>query len=161
MLYRINLDPNWRKLTPQITPDLNMKDVEILLRGFAMLVNHNKYTPSLTKYLNDFSAKARKYDDEIIAYFENIFKTFAANAVSLDPKIFFTKTNRFNIAIYESIFVALVEDAYKAKVPTIKTTNTSNIRLLKEHDDFIAASQSSTASSANVILRINKAKEIL
>jgi Protein of unknown function DUF262 len=161
MLYRINLDSNWRKLTPQSTPDLNMKDVEILLRGFAMLVNHDNYKPSLTKYLNDFSAQARKYDDETIMYFEDLFKAFAQSATALDTKIFFTKTNRFNIAIYESIFIALVEDAYKAKNTSIKATDISQILQLKADEEFVAASQSSTASSTNVVLRINKAKAIL
>lgn len=161
MLYRINLDANWRSLTPQDTPDLNMKDVEILLRGFAMLINHDNYRPSLTRYLNDFSAKAKKYTDAEIEYLESLFKAFAAAAVTLDTKLFFTKAGRFNIAIYESIFVALTEDAYKADKVEIKATDIGNVQLLKENKDFIAASQSSTASSTNVILRINKAKELL
>lgn len=161
MLYRINLDANWRSLTPQKTPDLNMKDVEILLRGFAMLINHDNYKPSLTKYLNDFSAKARKFSEAEIEYLENLFKTFAAAAVALDTKSFFTKAGRFNIAIYESIFVALTEDAFNAKKVEVKATDIGKVQLLKEDKDFIAASQSSTASSTNVILRINKAKELL
>lgn len=161
MLYRINLDVNWRSLTPQNTPDLNMKDVEILLRGFAMLTNHSNYKPSLTKFLNEFSSKARNYSESDIQYFENLFKAFAATAVDLDNKLFFTKAGRFNIAIYESIFVALTEDAYKAKDLSIKATDIRNIQLLKDDKDFIAASQSSTASSTNVILRIEKAKQLL
>jgi hypothetical protein len=161
MLYRINLDANWRKLTPQKIPDLNMKDVEILLRGFAMLVNHDNYKPSLTKYLNDFSTKAKKYSAEEILYFESLFKVFSAATVKMDPKIFFAKAGRFNIAIYESIFVALTEDAYKAKTTEIKSTDNAKVQLLKEDKEFTAASQSSTASTANVILRINKAKELL
>jgi uncharacterized protein with ParB-like and HNH nuclease domain len=161
MLYSLNLNENWRSLTPQKTPDLNMKDVEILLRGFAMLVNHNKYAPSLTKYLNEFSAQAKKFTDDQISYFESLFILFVEKAVSIDPKIFFTKAGRFNIAVYESIFVALTEDAYKAKALSIKETTKGKIDLLKENQDFSEASQSSTASAGNVILRINKAKELL
>lgn len=161
MLYDLNLDKNWRKLTPQETPDLNMKDVEILLRGFAMLVNHNNYTPSLTKYLNDFSDKAKKFTEEEINYFKSLFKLFAEKAILIDPKIFFTKAGRFNIAVYESIFVALTEDTFKAKKLSIKETTQEKINQLKENKDFVEASQSSTASAANVLLRINKAKELL
>jgi uncharacterized protein with ParB-like and HNH nuclease domain len=161
MLYRINLDDNWRMLTPQPTPDLNMKDVEILLRGFAMLINHIDYKPSLTKYLNDFSAKARKMNDEDINYYESLFQVFAKNAAELDQKIFFTKNNRFNIATFESIFVALVEEAFLARNLHIKKTFVLNIQNLKQNPDFIAASQFNTASYSNVSLRINKAKELL
>lgn len=161
MLYRINLNTNWRNLTPQKTPDLNMKDVEILLRGFAMLVNHDNYKPSLIKYLNDFSAKAKKYSDEDIIYFESLFTQFVLTVAAIDTKIFFTKAGRFNIAIYESIFVALTEEAYKAKNTNIKTTVVEKVQQLKDDKDFISSSQSSTTSSSNVILRINKAKELL
>ena len=36
-----------------------MKDVEILLRGFAMLVKGDKYRPSMAKFLNQFSRTQR------------------------------------------------------------------------------------------------------
>ena len=38
MLHRINLLPSWRRFLQVTDPDLHMKDVEILLRGFAMLM---------------------------------------------------------------------------------------------------------------------------
>ena len=38
MLYRLNLNSNWRKIVQTRTPDLHMKDIEIILRGFAMLI---------------------------------------------------------------------------------------------------------------------------
>jgi hypothetical protein len=161
MLYRINLNENWRQLTPQATPDLNMKDVEILLRGFAMLINHDSYKPSLTKFLNNFSAKARKFTLEQISYFEKLFIAFAATAVALDPKIFFAKGGRFNISIYESIFVVLTEDAYRQQNAIIKQTTISKVQSLKEDRVFIEASKSNTTSTTNVEFRISKAKELL
>jgi hypothetical protein len=160
MLYRINLDENWRKLTPKPTPDLNMKDIEIILRGFAMLVNYNSYKPSLIKFLNGFSAQAKKYSDEQIKYFENLFKTFAAEAADINNKLFFNN-DKFNVAIYESIFVALTENAYKTDSLSIKTIDIKKVDELKTNMEFIRASQQNTASVANVQLRINKAKELL
>jgi hypothetical protein len=160
MLYRINLDTNWRQLTPKPTPDLNMKDVEIILRGFAMLANHGNYKPTMTKFLNAFSSQAKKMTEEQIGYFENLFKKFVANVVTISPKLFFNN-DRFNIAIYESIFIALSEDAYINKNLDIKATTTAKVQTLKNDLDFIKASQQSTANAANVELRINKAKELL
>ncbi len=160
MLYRINLDTNWRKLTPNPTPDLNMKDVEIILRGFAMLVNHNNYKPAMAKFLNTFSSQVKKFTEEDINYFENLFKAFVDYVVNINSKIFFNN-DRFNIAIYESIFVALVEDAYKNKNYNIKTTTIEKVRELQGDVNFIKSSQQSTTSTANVGLRIGKAKELL
>ena len=160
MLYRINLNENWRKLTPKSNPDLNMKDIEIILRGFAMLVNHANYKPSLIKFLNRFSAQAKKYKEDEITYFENLFEAFVSDAVNISNRLFFNK-DRFNIAIYESIFVALTEKAYQTKSISIDTTDIERVDKLKKDVTFIAASQKSTASTANVQLRIAKAKEVL
>lgn len=160
MLYSINLDENWRKLTPKSTPDLNMKDVEIILRGFAMLVNHNNYRPSMIKFLNSFSAQAKKYPEKKILYFKDLFTAFVSKIVDINPKLFFNN-DKFNIAIYESIFVALTENAYKTESLSIKTTDSKKVQILKQNADFSHASQKSTANTANVQLRLNKAKELL
>ncbi len=161
MLYRINLDPNWRRLTPQNTPDLNMKDVEILLRGFSMLANHENYKPSLSIYLNQFSAKAKRFSDEQILYFETLFTEFARIAAEIDTKIFFTKGGRFNVSVYEAIFVALCEEAFKNQNTDIKTTDKEKINRLKENPEFLEATQSNAASATNVSLRIKEAKRLL
>ena len=160
MLYRINLDANWRKLTPSPTPDLNMKDVEIILRGFAMLVNHSDYKPSMAKFLNTFSSQAKKFTDEKTKYFENLFITFVTNVVEISPKLFFNN-ERFNITIYESIFAALTEGAYANNDYNIKPTTIERVQALKQDKQFVKASQQSTVSTANVKLRIDKAKELL
>jgi hypothetical protein len=34
-LYRINSAPEWRRILQSPVPDIHMKDIEILLRGFA------------------------------------------------------------------------------------------------------------------------------
>ncbi|MDR0604290.1 MAG: DUF262 domain-containing protein [Bacteroidales bacterium] len=160
MLYRINLNANWRTLTPKPTPDLNMKDIEVILRGFAMLANHDNYHPSLIKFLNGFSAQAKKYSAEEIKYFENLFEIFVSEIVNINQKLFFNK-ERFNIAVYEAIFVALTEKAYLSKSLDLKKTNLWKVNTLKENADFINASRKSTTSTANVKLRIDKAKELL
>lgn len=161
MLYRINLDLNWRKMTPQSTPDLNMKDIEILLRGFAMLVMHAEYKPSLKNYLNNFSVNARKFTIEQIEYFENLFIQFINEISRIDTRAFFGKGGRFNISVFESVFVAICEDAFTNKNLEIKGTTFEQIEHLKLDPKFVEATQSNTSSSSNVVLRITKAKEIL
>lgn len=55
MLYKLNQNEHWRKITPTVVPDLHMKDIEILLRSFAILKERDNYKPSMTKFLNKFS----------------------------------------------------------------------------------------------------------
>ena len=161
MLYNINLYENWRNLTPTNIPNINMRDIEILLRGFAMLMDGEGYKPSMTKFLNMFSYKAKSFPDENITYLEALFKEFIDHLPQHDEKLFHSKTGRFNISVYESIFVAACRDAFQEKSLEIKSINISQMTELKNDVKFIEATQSNTASEKNVKLRINKAIEVL
>lgn len=161
MLYRANLQKKWRGLTPSAIPDLNMKDVEILLRGFSMLVDGENYKPSMTKFLNKFSFMAKSYPQENIDYLENLFQAFIEKASEADPKLFHSKTGRFNISVYESVFVAACSNAFRNKTLNVSDIDADKAVTLKENQEFINATQSETASTKNVTLRIRKAKEIL
>lgn len=161
MLYRINLDHRWRMLTPSSIPDLNMKDVEILLRGYAMLIDGGNYKPSMTKFLNRFSFKAKSFPNENIIYLENLFLAFCEKAFSDQGRIFHSKTGKFNISVFESIFVASCTQAFESKTLEVIDIDFDKASLLKEDAGFIDATQSNTASEKNVTDRIRRAKEML
>lgn len=161
MLYKINLNPEWRKLTPSSTPDLNMRDIEILLRGFAMLIDGESYKPSMTKFLNKFSLKAKEFPDENINYLELLFLAFLNKSSTNDNQLFHSKTGRFNISVFESIFVASCIKSFSEKKIDINDVDFSKVELLKNDEQFIDATQSGTASEKNVRFRISLAKEML
>lgn len=161
MLYRINLNEHWRSLTPSVTPNLNMKDVEILLRGFSMLIDGENYKPSMTKFLNRFSLKAKAFPSQNIDYLEKLFLEFIQKIPDSDSKLFHSKTGRFNISVYESIFVAMCEEAFSNKDFNISDISFEKVNLLKADEEFVDATQSDTASEKNVKFRISRAKEML
>lgn len=76
MLYRINADERWRVILRSSEPDLRMKDIEILLRGFAMLISGDEYAPSMVKFLNQFSRKCEGHEDQQKNIFNNSFSLF-------------------------------------------------------------------------------------
>ncbi|MBF8274726.1 MAG: protein of unknown function DUF262 [Magnetococcales bacterium] len=162
MLYRVNLDKVWRKHTPTVSPDMNMKDVEILLRGFAMLMEGDGYKPSLAKFLNSFSKKAKKIDGDKILYLESLFKAFMGGIPENCERLFHNKnTGRFNISIYESIFVAACSDAFRDNNLSVSAIDIEKINRLKHDSEFMNASMSNTSSTANVRSRLQRAKEML
>lgn len=160
-LYKINLYPNWRTLLNKSEPDIHMKDVEILLRGFALLLDSSEYRPSMTRFLNQFSKKSRSFKEESLPFFQKLFETFCNNMVALNSSIFVSKSGKFSITIFESIFVALCEKAAKAENYDILITSNEAIDNLKANEDFIRASQDNTAGKGNVETRLRIAKEIL
>lgn len=161
MLYRININEDWRKQTPKEIPDLNMKDIEILLRGFAMLIKGETYTPSMTRFLNSFSQFMKGQSEKCVQALEQLFLNFINKIITLRPdKLFFTN-QRFNISVYETIFVALCDQGWRDGSLSIKDTTLDKIELLKNDPEFIEATQKGTANTANVAKRLAKAKEML
>jgi uncharacterized protein with ParB-like and HNH nuclease domain len=160
-LYKVNLYPNWRNLLNKPEPDLHMKDVEILLRGFALLLTGTDYRPSMTRFLNQFSKQSRSFKEESLPFFQKLFETFCDSSYALNPNIFISKSGNFSITVFESIFVALCEEAAKNENFNIKSTTTEKIETLKGNVDFIKATQDNTAGKGNVEIRLRLAKEIL
>ncbi|WP_413853779.1 hypothetical protein [Candidatus Ruminimicrobium bovinum] len=163
MLYNLNLNNNWRYLLSSPIPDIYMKDVEILLRSFAMLLSYKEYSPSMTSFLNDFSDKAKNFKEEEIDFLKVLFIEFINYICSLNNKdIFCTEKNKFNISFFESIFTVLCEKAYEQRdITKIHKACVKKIDNLKNNKDFKNASTESTASKQHVAERIKLAKENL
>jgi hypothetical protein len=85
-----------------------MKDIEILLRGFAMLISGKDYAPSMVKFLNQFSRKCEDHDEKQNAYLQRLFISFLEACEDLPADAFINlKNNRFNIALFEAVFTAV------------------------------------------------------
>ena len=99
-LMELNTRPLWRRILGTNNPDIHQKDVEILLRMFAMLVDHAKYAPSMMKFLNQFSKKCQTHSTEQNEYLSALFESFLASAAKLPANAFLSKkTQRFSIAL--------------------------------------------------------------
>ena len=162
MLARINTEPGWRELLQSPDPDLHMKDVEVLLRGFAMLVDHDGYAPSMTRFLDVFSRQCEGNSKKDNQYFEDLFGSFV-EAISKASKdvLINEKNGRFNVALYEAVFYAACRDAYANKRLVKRKLSGKKIDELREDDDFVAASQRATTTTANVQKRLTRALDIL
>ncbi len=161
MLSEINTKQEWRKILNQTTIDVHFKDVEILLRGIAMLFEFNEYKPPMGRFLNTFSKKAIKFSDDTIDYLKNLLLSFFYSCGDLSEDIFCTKKGQFSISLFESIFVAASIGNFKERSLITKKINSQSIIALKENIDFINSNQGSVASKQNLTTRISKAIEII
>ncbi len=161
LLYRINSIPEWRRLLDRPEPDLHRKDVEILLRGFAMLIEGENYTPSMVKFLNQFSNKCKLYNsDENNQYLDGLFKSFL-NACSTLPKEAFVRNGRFNIALYEAAFTAACEKAFKNRSFVKGSLDVNRIRELEKDQGFAEASHAGTTQTSSIRKRLDSARKIV
>ncbi len=160
-LIELNANTIWRKLLKQERADVHFKDVEILLRGFAMLFDFESYSSPMGKFLNTFSKKANCFKPELIDYLNDLFVSFLESCENLDEDAFCTKQGQFSISLFESIFVATCIEFFRKNEIIDKKIVNDSVATLKENLDFINSNQGSVASKTNLTTRINKAIEIL
>jgi hypothetical protein len=161
MLDKLNQHPQWRRLLGQPEADLHAKDVEILLRAFAMLWFMAEYKPSMTRFLNLCSRRFKFVSTPDIQYCESLFRSFLDACVDLSPKDFLSKNGRFNISTFEAVFVAIATTPFAARNTIEQKVDRDKLERLKADGDFLNATHLSTAHSSNVALRKDRALAIL
>ena len=161
MLYETNTGDRWRKLVGKAVPDIHMKDVEIMLRGFAMLIKGDAYRPSMTKFLNGFSKEARGFDKGQLERLRTLLDSFLESCGDLPSDAFHSAQGRFSPMIFESVFVAVCGEPYRATRRVDGKIDHGSLNALKENPEFRNATQSRTADPRNVEKRLSIAKDIL
>ena len=160
-IIELNSQPKWRKMLRQVQADVHFKDVEILLRAFAMLFEYKTYSSPMGRFLNTFSKTANGFKLELIDYLGALFVSFLDSCDNLSETAFSTKQGQFSISLFESIFVATCIEAFKKKELVSSKVVDNSVVALKENEEFINSNQGSVASKTNVTTRITKAIEML
>jgi len=160
ILYRVNIDIRWRKLVGDNTPDLHLKDLEILLRGFALLVDGDGYAPSMVKFLNHFSRKMKSNSSENNRYYLSLIESFLDACGDL-PSGVFAKYGRFNVALFEAVFVAACGGAINDRTLLHDKLKPEYVQAVWEDQAFVDALKEGTTQTKNVVTRLQRAKALL
>jgi len=159
MLQRINLNEKWRELLGKPDLDFHLKDVEIILRGFALsLSNIEDYKGNMQKFLNEFSSKAKKYNDKQIKKFEKLFIDFMNSCIRLDKDSFVNKNKKFQISVFDAIFYVWSKEYLNGNIIKISKKKFQDLRKDK---DFQKNTEQSTTNTGTVKKRIELAKKYL
>jgi hypothetical protein len=162
MLYHKNALEKWRRILATPEPDLHMKDVEILLRGFAMLIDGDNYAPSMVKFLNQFSRKCRSHTEDQNRYLSDLLDSFFHACAELPDHAFLNKKNRrFNVALYEAAFAAVCRNAFREKRPLSGIVSAEHLSELADDERFFNATTEGTTQTKNVETRLSRATAIL
>jgi len=162
MLYRVNQDARWRKILNDEEPDIHMKDIEVLLRGFAMLIEGRNYAPSLVRFLNQFSRKCESNTEDQNLYLERLFLSFLEACDLLPDEAFINvRNNRFNMALFEAAFAATCKDAFADRRELEDSIDEDELSELAEDDEFLKASIEGTTRTLNVGIRLDRAEKLL
>ncbi len=160
MLNILNQNSVWRNFYGK-PEDGKFRDVEILLRSFALLCDGENYSGSMNGFINRFAKKAMNYSTSEIEYFENLFTSFLKSCSEISRETFATKKGELNGALFDSVFVATVDRYYKEKSLVDGKIQPDKINALKKDVEFEEAITHSTSHTKMVKKRLEKAREYL
>lgn len=162
MMLKLNENENWRKIfSKKDSRDLHCKDVEVILRSFAMLEWHDKYSPRMVDFLNKYSAYSKLMGKDDIQFRQELFTSFINSCSDLIDNNIFLRNHKFSPTVFEAVFVAVCENAFKEKRLIKGRINKDSIIRLLDDNKFIECTGRSSAGRDNVKARIDIAREMV
>ncbi len=160
-LYELNKFSAWRTILGKDNEDYRMRDIELLLRVFALLTNADKYRPSMSAFLNEFSRVARKFDAKLVGLYDAVFRGFFEVNPAM-PQEALMKGGGFSIAVFESVFIFACLPAFETNgIEKPLKIEAEGLLQLASDGQFVSHLQEGTTKTDNVRGRIRRAREIL
>lgn len=160
MIYALNSESCWRNMVGKKEEDDKFRDVEVLLRSYALLYDEALYSGSMIRFLNRFSKEAQSFDEEKIEQSKNIFFDFMRVCEDIDKKDFLTKTGSFNVSLFDAVFVTIAERILSDGIENAAITQAA-FNELKDDEDFKTAITHSTSHVESVKTRLRLARKYL
>lgn len=152
-----NKNSDWRKILGKPLLDKHQKDVELLLRLFALVGSVNSYEKPIKEFLNKAMKKHEKFDTKKSQIFFELFPSLTKSIVdSLGEKPFHLR-GPINIAAMESVMCVLAENFKRVDFKNLNQ-KFSELKLDAEFDEN---TRINTTDAKSLNRRIEKAKEIL
>lgn len=144
----------WREILGKPKVDSRLRDVELILRFFALHFNLRNYEKPMKDFLSKYMDSVK--DATNISTYENLFRdTVVAVHCALGPKPFHIHAG-LNTAVYDSVFAAFA--SRKGDIPSDMTKRYAK---LKKNEDYMKYVTAATTDDAVVPERIKLAKKIL
>ena len=162
-LLKMNRRPSWRRLLQREELDVRFKDVEILLRSFALLLWFDEYRPSMVKFLNRFAGYCKhKFSSERIDQLERLFDEFLKACSQLPDRAFMVNgSSRFNMALFEVVFAETLRAKLGDGSIAVGTLRPDDISAIDREPMFREALKEGTTKPDKVRARLQSAKNIL
>jgi len=154
-LGQLNTFPEWRKILGKDNPDKRLKDIELIVRFFA-ISDSPPYKKPMKEFLTTFMNNHRNASTDRMNALKNQFEKPCTNVInSLGDKPFHIRSG-MNSAVFDSVMYAFFNNSEK-RTENIK----SRFEDLIENDDYKSCIQISTTDEKFVTKRLRLASELL
>ena len=176
LLIQMNKNETWRnKLLGKTSEDLRLKDIELILRLFGMLLagyksclkNNDKtidYQNSIIGFLNNVANATKNLNESELILLEKIWDKFMSEIENIHGVNFnFSEDNsntKISITFLEALFFGTCREAWDKKNINLINIRKNFINSLKSDQDFREASTGKTTSKSNVQDRLRISYDI-
>lgn len=154
LLIELNNDKRWRKFVG-VDIDLHLKDVEILLRSFAMLFAGTQYIQPLSRFINNFAKNMKTAKDETIEYTKTLFNLFLDKIKDFDENIFRTANNKFRVVLFESVLYTVCKDAVENHNNDLHNIDEAKLLSLSNSKEFTELTVSKSTNTEIIKKRLD------
>lgn len=156
LLNELNLLPGWRKLFGRIKIDKRLRDVELILRFFALFYSEAAYRKPMKEFLNSFMKARKSCGQPEIKKYRNLFEeTTDALCAHLGEKPFHIHAG-LNAAVFDAVCCAFARDLHR-----IPRDIKRRFKKLLNDDGFKQAVSSATTDEDTVKTRMKTANDVL
>lgn len=168
LLFKLNEDQTWRRLFGSVAPDSRMRDMEFILRFFALSSDQFKRITqerlSLRRFLDLYikgqaaidPATSKEMEERFVRAVQLAEQAFGQSAFhNISPSDKTKFVPKFSPTIFDSILVA-IDSAIRRKIRPVDNSQERKFALLQD-DAYRSAIAKETMRKSNINLRINKA----
>ena len=152
----MNMDHNWRLLMGRSGPDSRLKDVELVLRFFALRDDLDTYDRPMKDFLSSYMRRHRNPPPAFVTDHLHLFQSTSKALVSnLGPRAFHILAG-LNVAVLDSVAVA-----FSKHLPSISSDVKKRFEHLVQDKDYRDLVTGPTADVSNVRDRMKTAEHTL
>ncbi|MGH9526999.1 MAG: hypothetical protein ACRD2F_10015, partial [Terriglobales bacterium] len=119
------------------------------------------YSPSMVRFLDRFSAEARKFSAEKVAYLEELALGFLRACANLPENAMGVRGRTLSITVLEAVFWAACHSCYEQQRVPGGSLDPARLELLRQDAQFVEKATGQTTHSANLRRRIELASQFI
>ncbi len=156
LLSKLNLNAQWRVLYGN--KSARLKDLELILRFFALHYHAGSYARPMKNFLNRYMAANRALEKHSEVELRALFESTVAAIHDYIGSRAFRLRNAVNAAVLDSVMVGVAARLAKGPIESPEQLKAAYTELLARKD-FLAAASRATADEESVKTRLRVARE--
>lgn len=158
---KMNEDEKWRRVLGG-KPDQRQKDVEVLLRMFALATKHEEFKKPLSTFINNFCKNVKRISANPDIY-EKSLDHYVTCMSDVNRELYLEpRSKRVSVPVLEALFVASAENAIRNEDPNqLVTFGEEQVVALRSHSQFDQFFSGKTTDVDSIKGRIVTAREVV